>query len=96
MWIRLTRPTLAALSALALCACGGGEAEPEAPASTDAPSQTVFGGGQGAQQPAGAGGAGAPAATPSWPASTVAFDDSTPEAALATYLDRLAAGDLPG
>lgn len=93
MWIRTTRTALAACTALALCACGGGEGEPEAPDPADAPSQTVFGGGSTA--PAQPGDTGA-ASAPSWPAPTVAFDDSTPEAALATYLDRLAANDLPG
>jgi hypothetical protein len=93
MWTRLTRTTLAACTALALCACGGGEGEPEAPDATDAPSQSVFGGGE---QPSGAGAPSGAASTPTWPASSVAFDDSAPEAALATYLDRLAAKDLPG
>lgn len=100
-WTRTTRACLAALLPLALCACGGEEPSPQDAQTNGAetPAQPVLGAGDGN------GADGAPDASASdgqqpdpsaGAASNVPFNDESPEAALKTYLDRLAAGDVPG
>jgi len=111
MCTRLTRPILVALAAVPLCACGGSEGEPDtAPQQTEAPSAPVFGGDRSGETTTDAA-TEAPAETgeqaastpetpetpaPTLPTSDVPFRDDSAEAALATYMDRLAAGDLLG
>jgi len=100
-WTRTTRACLAALLPMALCACGGEEpATQNAPTDgAETPAQPALGGGAGNggdESPDASAPDGQQSEASAGAASDVPFNDESPEAALKTYLDRLAAGDVPG